>query len=239
MADSLYLNQNSFDQKYHLALSLEDQTCVIIGLGAVGQRKLAGLLKTNVAQIKIFDPYIADSRIEELRNPKIAFYKRKVNQEDLLAAILVFPCTNDKRENEQIAAFCQKHRILCNCTTDPAKGQVEIPSVISRDGLTLTISTSGGSPALSKKWRLELSQWVGKRILMVKLMRELRPKILRLGLKSEQNSQLFRQLAYSKLEEYLMHGKLKEAIDLLYLYLPKEIHDQIPEIQENLSQNEP
>ena len=239
MSDYQDLNPTT-DSKYHLAISLKDQTCIIVGFGEVGQRKLHGLLKTDVAEIKIFDPALEIKNSPAiLNNPKVLVCNKKVSTEDLLSATLVFACTNDNIENERIAAICRQAHILCNCTSSPSKGQITIPSVISLGGLTLTISTAGGSPALSKKWRQELEEWVGKRSLMVKLMAELRPLILSLNKDSNENRRLFRDLAYSNLEELLSQKQFQAAHDLLERYLPNELKNSIAHILATLQTDQP
>ena len=227
MADSLDTSQ---DLKYHLALSLKGQTCIIVGFGEVGQRKLDGLLKTSVAKIKIFDPSLKDSLKEEILDQRVELLARKPDPKDLNQAILVFACTNDNAANERLALFCQEKHILCNCTSAPELGQIAIPAVIRQGGLTLTISTEGASPALSRKWRHELEEWVCQHTLMVDLMAKLRPLILSLQRDSKENSHLFRNLVASPLEDLLRSKQFAEAKELLEALLPKELHSQIIEM---------
>ncbi|MBQ7584985.1 MAG: bifunctional precorrin-2 dehydrogenase/sirohydrochlorin ferrochelatase, partial [Desulfovibrionaceae bacterium] len=139
------------DAYYHLGLSLADQTCIIIGFGEVGQRKLEGLLPTEVAQIKIFDPKPSEAAQKLVRDKRIQLQTTSYSEKDLLEATLVFACTGDPSKNLQIAKFCREHKILCNCTSDPKAGNVIIPAILRNEDLTLTLSSGGASPALIHK----------------------------------------------------------------------------------------
>ncbi|MBQ9537349.1 MAG: bifunctional precorrin-2 dehydrogenase/sirohydrochlorin ferrochelatase [Desulfovibrionaceae bacterium] len=213
------------DLTYHLALSLKEQICVIIGLGEVGQRKLTGLLATDVAYVHLFDPQLQASILP--KDPRIRIYRRSYTIEDLRPALLVFACTNDTQENLRIATLCRKLHVLCNCTSTPTAGNVFIPATIRQDDLTLTIATGGASPALTRKWHEELSLWMQKRRAMLKFMGRLRPLLLALGKSSQENRALFRTLVHGPLEELLSAKNWQEALSYLKSTLPQALHKDL------------
>ena len=51
----------------------------------------------------------------------------------------------------------------------------------------LALSTGGASPALARRWRRELEDWLAPRVRMARLMGRLRPCVLALSSDSGQN----------------------------------------------------
>ncbi|MBO4334330.1 MAG: bifunctional precorrin-2 dehydrogenase/sirohydrochlorin ferrochelatase [Desulfovibrio sp.] len=222
--------QSLTEQRYHIALSLKGKRCLLAGFGAVGKRKLARLLAMGDAgpeAILVLDPNLPDCQEDSLLQAATVHGKRqKVSCQDL-DVHLVFACTGSKEENARIARLCAERGILCNCASDPALGDVQLPALINCPPLTITLSTQGASPALAKKWRLELEQWAAKKRPILCLMAWLRPKILALGLPQAENRRLFTSLAQGPLEDWLACGQRQKASDYLLALLPQALHKDL------------
>lgn len=227
------------DLQYPIFISLADRSCLVIGLGAVGIRKLEGLLACSPASVLVLDLRKKNELPEEARdiidNAGVTFECRKCTKDDVSASSLVFACTGDNSENLRIAGLCADIDVLCNCVTDPSAGSFSVPAVVRSGKTCLALSTGGQSPALARKWRMELSCWLDDHQKMACLLGHLRPMILDLRLDSRQNALLFRKIVNSPLQDWLARNKLKACSAWLETHLPEKLRERIPEIINDLS----
>ena len=96
--------------------------------------------------------------------------------------------------------------------------------------MALALSTGGASPALSRRWKGELTTWLDARQKMVRLMGQLRPMVLALHDETGHNTALFRALAQSPLQDHLQQGDRQACLHCLQALLPPKLHDRIPEL---------
>ena len=90
--------------------------------------------------------------------------------------------------------------------------------------MSIAISTSGKSPALAKRIRKQLDLLFGKEYeIFLILMGRLRPEILSLGLKQEENSRIFHEIVHSDILRALADEKWGEVEDILNRVLPKNV----------------
>ena len=196
---------------YPLFLDLSGLHCLVAGLGGVGSRKLQGLLHCAPASILALD---METPAAELR--------------PLLE--LVFAATGNAEVNRHIALLCRERHILCNCIDAPAEGSFIVPAVARSGSMALALSTGGASPALSRRWKGELTAWLEARQKMVRLMGQLRPMVLALHDETGHNTALFRALAQSPLQDHLQQGDRQACLRCLQALLPPKLHDRIPEL---------
>ena len=132
--------------------------------------------------------------------------------------------------NRHIALLCRERHILCNCIDAPAEGSFIVPAVARSGSMALALSTGGASPALSRRWKGELTTWLEARQKMVRLMGRLRPMVLALHDETGHNTALFRALAQSPLQDHLQQGDRQACLRCLQALLPPKLHDRIPEL---------
>lgn len=219
---------------YPLFLNLRDARCVVVGLGAVGCRKLAGLLAAGASEILALDMVpeadLSSQARQLLRDGHVIYEQRSFAPCDALASRLVFAATSDKAENLRIAALCREARAFCNCATEPGAGDFLVPSVARSGQLCAALSTAGQSPALAAKWRAELAQWLGPREKFAWLLGRLRQPILELNLDSSQNRAIFRELAISPISDWLEKNDTNQCRQWLQAALPCELEPAINNI---------
>lgn len=224
---------------YPVFLFLESRICVVVGLGEVGCRKLAGLLAARTGCILALDlraPGELSSRARELLAAgQVRFEQRSFAVSDAQKATLVFAATDHNAENLRIARLCRQHNAFCNCVTSPEAGDFIVPSVARSGSLCLALSTAGQTPALARIWREELSEWLAQHERLAWLLGRLRQPLLEVGLGHEQNAAIFRQLATSHLAEWLGRNDLKSCRDWLLNTLPGTLS---PTIQQVLAEYE-
>ena len=144
---------------YPIQLNLKGKQVIIIGGGKIAERKLTGLLDTG-AQITIVSPEITD-RIREYCQSRKAIWKQKsFSRDDLEKKFLIIAATNDPETNNAVKQFVSTHQLLL-MVDDPEESDFILPSVMKRGRLTLTVSTSGASPILTKKIKQNLAHQYG------------------------------------------------------------------------------
>ena len=106
--------------------------------------------------------------------------------------------------NLQIHAEAERRGILCNIADRPKACNFILPSIVNRGDLTIAISTSGKSPAFAKKLRKDLEKEFGTEYAdFLKLMGEIRKKLLNENHEPEAHKHLFEQLIEGKLIEMI------------------------------------
>lgn len=194
---------------YPIFLSLAGKACLVAGLGAVGARKLAGLLKTDAAAILALDLRPAADLSQSVRallaDDRVHFAARACASQDIAQSFMVFAATGDAVENRRIAEMCQRAGVLCNCVTKPQAGDFILPACAQSGSLRACISTGGASPILARQWRGELLAWLEPKAELARLMGQLRSLILEQNLACGENAKLFARVAKA-LEAALAEG---------------------------------
>ncbi len=142
---------------YPVFLNLKGKKAVVIGGGKVAERKILTLLKTG-ADVTVISPEITNRIERERKKSRIKHICRHYRKYDLKDAFLVIAATDSPDINEQVS---QHAPCLVNVVDTPEVCNFIVPSVIQRGPLTIAVSTSGISPALSRFIRKELEQMYG------------------------------------------------------------------------------
>ena len=224
---------------YPLFLTLTDCHCLVAGLGEVGQRKLAGLLICKPRSVLALDilprEELPPAAQALLSDSCVRYVCRPCRMDDVAASNLVFAATGNHEENLRIAALCQKRRVLCNCASAPHAGNFSLPAVARLGGMAAALSTGGASPALARRWRHELEDWLAPRSRMVRLMGHLRPLVLAMRADTGQNTELFRQIAASPLQGWLANNDMEQCRQWLLAHLPAPLHAHLAELLDDES----
>ncbi len=146
---------------YPIALvHLDRQRCVIVGGGAVAARKVSGLRAAG-DQVTVISPTLCPAMEEHAATGAVEVLRRDYHPGDLEGAFVVIAATDDAQVNQQVWEEAQAGNILVNVVDDPDRCTFIAPAVVRRGPLTLAISTSGASPALSRQLRQQLEQTFG------------------------------------------------------------------------------
>ena len=130
---------------YPLFLAIEGRTCLVVGAGAVGERKVRTLLKYG-AKIRLVGRELS-AWLEEKRSEKLVIWVgERYERSQLLGVSLAFAATDDLDLNRAIAADAGELGVWCNMATDPELGSFIVPSVFEQGALSIAISTSGPEP---------------------------------------------------------------------------------------------
>ncbi|MFC0212627.1 bifunctional precorrin-2 dehydrogenase/sirohydrochlorin ferrochelatase [Paenibacillus chartarius] len=141
-------------------LRLDGALCVVIGGGAVAERKVLGLLEAD-AFVTLISPTVT-GKLEELAEQGVIHWvTRDYAEGDLSGATLAFAATNDGGVNGQVAAEAQSRGVLVNVADDADAGTLMLTSVLRRGKLMLSVSTMGASPSTARRVRRELEEAYG------------------------------------------------------------------------------
>ncbi len=143
-----------------MLVDLAGRLCLVVGGGAVAERKVTGLLESG-ATVKVVSPAVT-ARLSALASAgRIRLSCRPVQARDVSGLFLILVATNDPQVNRRVAALARQAGLLVNVADDPAGCSFLVPAVVRRGELTIAVSTGGGSPALARKLRQRLEETVG------------------------------------------------------------------------------
>lgn len=217
---------------YPLLLNLTNTHCLVVGAGEVGLRKIQGLLECNPAQVMGVDPAPATPEVTGLlaKHPNFSYKQRPFATTDLDGMQMVFACTPRRDVNAIVGDECARRGLLCNLTDDPERGSFVLPATIARGDLTISVSTNGASPALSRIIRRDLENRYGPEYAgFTRVLRQIRAALLALGWPSSANRDIFRELAASNLPELIKLNNRDQCRTLLTSLLPAPLHSRIGE----------
>jgi len=143
---------------YPVFLEMKDRSCVVIGGGAIAERKVAGLVATG-ANVTVISPKITDGLKELLREGGIRHVAREYQASDRAGYDLVFVATDNSEINALVFSEARSLRIWVNSADDPDHCDFILPAVIRRGELTVTVSSGGASPAVTRAIREELDDY--------------------------------------------------------------------------------
>ena len=146
---------------YPAFINLQGKRVIVVGGGKVAERKIFALLKAG-ARITVISPRLTRRiTIGKLRG-RIKHIPRQYRKGDVKNAFLAIAATDSYQINKKVSedALC-----LVNVVDTPSLCNFIVPSVIQRGHLTIAISTSGVSPALSKTIRQEIEKLYGSQFM--------------------------------------------------------------------------
>ena len=142
---------------YPIFLEMKDRRCVVIGGGAVAERKVEGLVAVG-ANVTIISPAITDGLRDLLEENAIRHVAREYQAGDWVGYDLIFVATDNSEINAAVSSEARSLRIWINSADDPEHCDFILPAVIRRGDLAVAVSTGGVSPAVTRTIREELDE---------------------------------------------------------------------------------
>jgi len=140
---------------FPLFVELEGRPCVVLGGGAVAERKVTALLAVG-AVVHVVSPALSPALAALAAAGRIAHVARPYADGDLAGATLAFAATDDGAVNAAVAREGRARRVWVNAADDPAHCDAILPAVLRRGPITVAVSTGGASPALARAVRERL-----------------------------------------------------------------------------------
>ncbi len=145
---------------YPIHLDLEGKKCLVVGGGAVAERRVGGLLEAGAAVI-VISPVLSLALAEWQRQGSIQVIETAYEPSALDSVVLVVAATNVREVNAQIIADAKARGVLVNAADAPEEGDYIVPSLVRRGELCLSLSTGGNNPLLSARLAAELEARFG------------------------------------------------------------------------------
>ncbi|HEI8455627.1 TPA: NAD(P)-binding protein [Staphylococcus aureus] len=186
-----------------LMIDLTNKNVVIVGGGVVASRR-AQTLNQYVEHMTVISPTITEKLQNMVDNGVVIWKEKEFEPSDIVGAYLVIAATNEPRVNEAVKKALPEHALFNN-VGDASNGNVVFPSALHRDKLTISVSTDGASPKLTKSIMAELEAlYPPSYSSYIDFLYTCRQKIKVLDITYNEKQQLLSQIVS---QEYLNHDK--------------------------------
>jgi precorrin-2 dehydrogenase/sirohydrochlorin ferrochelatase len=130
---------------YPVIFALRDRLAVVVGGGAVGRRKVTGLLAAG-AKVRLIsrDPVPPSGW-----HSPVELHLRPFHPADLDGATLAFAATGIAEVDQAVLAAARQRGIPANLAATPEVGDFFLPATFHQGDLTVTVATTGRAPALA------------------------------------------------------------------------------------------
>ena len=136
---------------YPLGLRIAGKLTLVVGGGAVGTRRVLGLLQAE-ATVRLVSPVATAELATLAQTGQIEWLRRDFEPGDTEGAWLVHTATGVTEVDALVSAECEASRILCVNAATAAASTAWVPAVTRHDGLTVA-SFGGGDPRRSMALR--------------------------------------------------------------------------------------
>ena len=143
---------------YPIMLDVRGKTCLVVGAGEVGMRKVQTLLWAG-AKVRLVAPQTPPdlpAEVEMIAAPYAT--------EHVAGAALVFGCTDDRAVNARIAADARAAGALVNAADQPEDCDFYAAATITDGDVVVAIGTGGSAPGLAAHLRRTLQPHMPPRI---------------------------------------------------------------------------
>lgn len=201
--------------KYAMNLEMKGRLCVVLGGGPVALRK-ARRLALSEARVVVVAPVAVAELAEMAATKTVRWEQRRYEEKDLDGAFLVICATNDHHVNLLAAEAAKRRGVLVNAPADPALSDFEVPASVARGRLLFTVSTGGGSPALSRALRQQLEETYPEAFgAWLEIVAELRAMCKEALETPREREAFWRQALDTDILELVRQGRLDEAKEKL------------------------
>lgn len=201
---------------YPIMLNVRQRPVLVIGGDRIATEKATSLLACG-AQVTVLSPTFC-SEMEALaqRYPvQVTFQARDFQAGDLAGFFVVVAATNDQALIEALWQEATANGQLLNIVDVPARCNFILPSILRRGQLTITVSTEGASPSLSKRIRQHLEELFPSAYeLYLQLATVSRTLLRAQGVGYDRRDDFFGAFYASSLLQHLEKGEHSEALSL-------------------------
>ena len=196
---------------YPLLLDIESKTCLVVGGGGVAARKIGSLLKCG-AKVRLVAPEVSPETEKVISGGGIEHLNRPFEPGDVEGAALVIGATDNESVNRAVYEEAKSRNVPVNIVDQPHLCTFIVPSVVRRGDLTIAISTSGKSPAVSKRLRKHLENEFGEEWAeYLNMMGAAREKTLGAIADPAKREEVFNRLADSNLLDRIRDNDMEGA----------------------------
>ncbi|MBT2290523.1 bifunctional precorrin-2 dehydrogenase/sirohydrochlorin ferrochelatase [Paenibacillus albidus] len=193
-----------------IMLECAGQPCIVIGGGAVAERKIMGLLEAGAA-ILVISPELSPRLTALAQNQSLKWLKRLFAPGDTRGAFLVYAASSDAAVNMEVAREARKLNIPVNVASEAEAGSFITPGVLRRGRLTVAVSTSGAGPAAAAQIKGLLEEMLGGEYEpYLDFLYDMRTEIKRRKFSAAVRGRLLRKLAALDVLDEIRQGTFKK-----------------------------
>jgi siroheme synthase-like protein len=142
---------------FPLFLKLERRPVLVVGAGAVAERKVMALVGAG-ARVRLVAP-LATPELRRLAAAGLLEWSpRPFEESDVEGIWLVVAATGDVEVQRHVATAAEARRIFLLAVDDPANASAYAGAVVRRPPFLVAISSSGATPALTRLVREIIEQ---------------------------------------------------------------------------------
>jgi precorrin-2 dehydrogenase/sirohydrochlorin ferrochelatase len=180
---------------YPVFLDLHGRLVVVVGGGAVAERKVSDLLECE-AEIRVVAPEVTGVLASLARQKRIEWLRREFHPGDIEGAFLAFAATDKPAVNTRVCHSSDVAGVPVNRVESPEASDFLVPAVLRRGGLAVAVSTGGASPHLTQLVRDAIAGQYGPEYAdCVRLLERARAEVLRTVSDSALRRRVLRRLA--------------------------------------------
>ncbi len=212
---------------YPIFIHIENRPCLVVGGGAVGERKVQDLRAAG-ARVTVISKKLTAALEKLAGEGLIRYLDEDFTPAHLDGMVLVMAATDDREVNARVSAAAQARGIWVNVADDPEFCTFIVPAQVKQGDLTLAISTGGASPALARKLREDLQQRFGPEYgPYLRLLKGVRTRLLSERRAQAENAALFHRLVDSPLLAAVAAGDRAGVVAVLEEVLGGALSPQV------------
>lgn len=197
---------------FPLFCDLRHKTVLLVGGGAVAERKARLLLKAG-ADVRVCATHFSSPFYEWQQAGKLTLREARFSPEHLDGCWLAIAATDSHEVNQQVSDYASARQMFCNVVDAPAQASAIMPSVVDRSPLMIAISSAGDAPVMARLLREKiealLPQHLGK---VAAWAGALRPRVKSTFNEAGQRRRFWEKLFHhDRLAQTLANGDDKQA----------------------------
>lgn len=144
-------------------LGLDGRDCLVVGGGAVAERKIRILLRTR-ARVMVVSPQINDALSELVAEGTIRHRTARYASDVIGGYWLVVAATDNDAVNRRISVDCERLKRPCNVVDNAELSSFILPSIVDRSPVVVAIGTGGSAPVLAQQLKSRIEAMLPSRI---------------------------------------------------------------------------
>lgn len=212
-------------------VSLKGRPCLVVGSGAVAQRKASALLAAG-AQVKVITPAGAPELAENLvKLSGVDYVGASFDAAHLDKVALVIACSNDNAVNVLVSQLAQARQIPVNVVDNAALSSFIMPSILDRSPLIVAFSSGGSSPVLARLLRAKLEALIPQAYgRLAEFCARFRDTAKKHFPDTERRKQFWEQVLQGAIAEKVLAGSEADAEILLHNLIRAQPSEQVGEV---------
>jgi uroporphyrin-III C-methyltransferase/precorrin-2 dehydrogenase/sirohydrochlorin ferrochelatase len=134
---------------YPIFLKLEGRRVLVVGGGAVAERKIESLRRAG-ARLCVVAPEATDAIRQWAERAELEWLARPFEDADVQGAWLVIAATSDAATQRSVAAAAEVRACFVVAVDDPVHASAYSGAIVQRPPFTIAVSSSGTAPALTR-----------------------------------------------------------------------------------------